>query len=113
VAATYRLLDHTADLAFEVEAGSWPELLAAATAALGDLILTDDGRGPAGERAVEVTGADREDVLVAWLGAALLAYEEQGLVPRGARVAGADERSARGSCWAWRRTRSARRPTAW
>ncbi len=40
----YRLLDHTADLAFEVEGADWAGLLGAATAALGDVVLADDGR---------------------------------------------------------------------
>lgn len=94
--AAYRVIDHTADIAFEVEAPSWPALLTAATAALGDLILADDGRGPDRERVLEVAGADREDVLVAWLQAALLDYEQAGVVPRGARLEHADERTARG-----------------
>jgi SHS2 domain-containing protein len=97
VPAAYRLVDHTADLAFEVQAPSWPALLAAATAALGDLILSDDGGGAGVAREVAVVGADREDVLVAWLQAALLAYEESGVVPRGARIEAADERQARGT----------------
>lgn len=92
----YRLLDHTADLAFEVEAKDWPGLLAAATSALGDLVLADDGRPAVDERTVEVAGNDREDVLVAWLSEAVVRYDGEGFVPRGARVASAGEREARG-----------------
>lgn len=92
----YRPIDHTADFGFEVEGSSWAGLLAAATAALGDVILAEDGRPATTELPLEVTGADREDVLVAWLTAAAQAYEDRGLVARGARVAFADERGARG-----------------
>ncbi len=92
----YRLLDHTADLAFEVEGGDFAALLAAATAALGDVILADDGRPTDVDVPVAVTGADREDVLVAWLSAAALAYEGGGLVPRAARFDTCTEREARG-----------------
>lgn len=92
----YRLIDHTADVAFEVEGADWPGLLAAATAALGDVVLADDGRPADAEVPLAVTGADREDVLVAWLSAAAVAYEDRGLVPRGARFDRIDEREARG-----------------
>jgi len=81
----YRLIDHTADIAFEVEGADWPGLLAAATAALGDVILAADDRPADAEVPVAAQGADREDVLVAWLSAAAVAYEDRGLVPRGAR----------------------------
>jgi SHS2 domain-containing protein len=96
VRPAYRLIDHTADLGFEVEGADWPGLLAAATAALGDVILADDGRPAEVEVPVAVTGADREDVLVAWLSAAAVAYEDRGLVPRGARFDACTEREARG-----------------
>lgn len=93
----YRLIDHTADLAFEVEGADWPGLLAAATAALGDVLLRDEGRPVTAEVRVAVEGADREDVLVAWLSAAAVAYEERGLVPRGARFERLTDREARGA----------------
>jgi SHS2 domain-containing protein len=95
--AGYRLLEHTADLAFEVEAPTWPALLDAATAALGDLVLGDDGRAARDEVPAAVVGADREDVLVAWLNEAVVAYEHTGFVARGARVEEASETAARGA----------------
>ncbi len=95
-APLYRLLDHTADLAFEVEAATWADLLVAAAAALGDVIRHDEEPW-AEERPVAVEGADREDVLVAWLGEALYLYEHEGFLVRGARVASADATGARGA----------------
>jgi SHS2 domain-containing protein len=96
-APDYRLIDHTADIAFEVEAPSWPDLLARATAALGDILLAVADR-PAGEEemAVEVGGADREDVLVAWLNEAALLFEDAGFHAVDAALVHADETTARG-----------------
>lgn len=92
----YRLLDHTADLAFEVEARDWPGLLAAATAALGDVVRSADDVPATQERAIEVEGADLEDVLVAWLTEAVVLYETERFLVRGARVESASRRGARG-----------------
>lgn len=86
VSPAFRLLPHTADAAFEATAPSWPALLDEATRALGEVVRSADGRAPDAQLPVEVRGADREDLLVAWLGAALLGYEERGAVPRGARL---------------------------
>jgi SHS2 domain-containing protein len=106
---SYRLLEHTADLAFEVEASTWPDLLDAATAALGDLVLADDGKPAGDEVAASVEGADREDVLVAWLNEAVIAYERSGFVARHARVSEASESTARGALLG-RRTDPRREP---
>jgi SHS2 domain-containing protein len=95
-APRYRLLDHTADLAFEVEAADWPGLLAAATAALGDVLLAGDDVPAILEKPVQVTGADREDVLVAWLTEAVVLYEMERFLVRAARVAEATTTVARG-----------------
>lgn len=92
----YRLIDHTADMAFEVEAPSWPDLLAVATAALGAVILVIGNESLDEERAVEVTGADREDVLVAWLNEAVVCFEDEGFLAREARIDDAGATSARG-----------------
>jgi SHS2 domain-containing protein len=93
----YRLIDHTADMAFVVEAPDWPSLLLAATAALSDLILAEeDGEEATRERPVRAAGADREDVLVAWLGESLWLFEEEGFLARAGRVERATEQEARG-----------------
>jgi SHS2 domain-containing protein len=93
----FELLDHTGDIAFRAEALDWPGLLDAATAALGAVVLAPSPGEPChAERAVEVSGADREDVLVAWLGEALFRFEAEGFLARGARVEAAGETGARG-----------------
>lgn len=96
----YRLIDHTADMAFEVEGPSWAGLLESATAALSDVILAmgeDDPEADVAEEwAVEVAGEDREDVLVAWLGEVVVRFEGDGFLAREARVERADRTMARG-----------------
>ena len=93
----YRLLDHTADMAFEVEAPDWPSLLTAATAALGDVILAEEpGEVACEERAVRVSGEDREDVLVAWLTEVVIHFDEDGFLARSARIEKAADREAQG-----------------
>jgi SHS2 domain-containing protein len=124
------LIDHTADIGFEVEAPTWAGLLAAATAALADLILPardpeeddpaadpDAARSRGGEPAsgprsagvpaapapawedvpLEVRGEDREDVLVAWLNAVVVRYEDDGFLAREARVDRAERTRAVGA----------------
>jgi len=92
----YRLLDHTADLAFEVEAESWPRLLEAATAALGDVILAETGDACREARPLDVQGDDREDVLVAWLGEVVALLDESDWLTRAASVERADAGRATG-----------------
>ena len=92
----YRLIDHTADMAYEVEAASFADLLSAATAALADIVLERGEHAAAEEQPIEVAGADREDVLVAWLNEVALRYEDEGFLAWEASVAEAAETSARG-----------------
>ena len=92
----YRLIDHTADMAYVVEGASFADLLQTATAALADILL-DVGHATLDEtRELEVSGADREDVLVAWLTDVVVAFEDEGFLAWDAQVERADETSARG-----------------
>lgn len=99
--ARYTLIDHTGDIAFALEADDWPGLLQLATRALGDVILEPADAPELPESleaiAVEVEGADREDVLVGWLNEAVRLFDEEGFVPRAATFAHLDERAARGT----------------
>jgi len=92
----YRLVDHTADIAFAVEAPTWPALLEAATAAVSDVILAFTDERLDEERRVEVAGADREDVLVAWLTEVVVLLEDERFLAREARLERADATGARG-----------------
>lgn len=93
----YRLIDHTADIAFEVTGEDWPGLLAAATAAMGDVIRAAEDEATPEERAFEVSGEDREDLLVACLTEAVVLFEEDGFLARDARFERAGESRLRGA----------------
>jgi SHS2 domain-containing protein len=92
----YRLIDHTADMAYEVEGASFEHLLETATAALADIVLDCEHATLDESRELAVGGADREDVLVAWLNEVVVAFEEDGFLAWDADVEHADERGARG-----------------
>lgn len=94
--ARYHLLDHTADMAFRLEAPSWPELLRIGTVAVGEVVLEAPADETLEPRALEVRGADFEDVLVAWLGESVVLLDEDLWLARDARIEEADETVARG-----------------
>lgn len=103
VAPPYTFIDHTGDIAFRMQAADWPDLLQVATRALGDVILEPIAETETLEPVeVEVAGADREDVLVAWLNEAVLLFDEKGYVPRAATFSHVDEVAARGTLWVHR-----------
>jgi riboflavin kinase/FMN adenylyltransferase len=77
---SYREMEHTADVALQVHAATFAELLR--QAALGMFALMCDTRAvaPEGTVPVSVTGTDRESVLVNWLSELLYQHEMQRLV---------------------------------
>jgi len=85
---TWRTLDHTADVALEVEAASWTELLAEAARAFGE--WTSGGTlSPElheTERALEVRGADRVETWVRFWRELLRLWTIEGFLPVHARV---------------------------
>lgn len=93
----WRTLDHTADVALEVEAASWPELLAEATRAFGEW-MTGGGLDPAlhrTERALEVHGDDHADTWVRYWRELLRLWTVEGFLAVQARAtAAADGMSA-------------------
>ncbi len=96
----YRLIDHTADMAFDVEGADWPGLLAEATRAVADVMLEEgDAEAVALDavREIEVSGADREDVLVAWLNEVVVLFEDEGFLAREAIFEELSETAARGT----------------
>lgn len=85
---TWRTLDHTADVALEVEAASWPELLGEAALAFG--AWTSGGSlTPAlheTERALAVAGADRVETWVRFWRELLRLWTVEGFLAAHARV---------------------------
>jgi len=95
----WRTLDHTADVALEIEASGWDELLSEAARAFGEWMA--DGHLPAQphetERALEAHGADRVETWVHFWRALHRLWTIEGFLAVHARVEGsADGRSVRG-----------------
>jgi SHS2 domain-containing protein len=106
----WRTLDHTADAALEIEAASWPELLAEAARAFGEWtsgggapnpgetapVKTVSGRAAPGEteRLIEVHGDDRVETWVCFWRALHRLWTVEGLLALHAHV---DPASAEGS----------------
>lgn len=94
----WRTLDHTADVAIEVQAANWAELLSEAAHAFGEFV----GGGALApelhetERRLEVAGADRVETWVRFWRELLRLWTVEGFLPLHARVQAApDGRQAR------------------
>ena len=93
---SYRLIDHTADMAYEVEGASFEHLLETATAALADIVLDCEHATLDESRELVVGGADREDVLVAWLNEVVILFEDDAFLAREAEFDQLSDTGARG-----------------
>lgn len=93
VAPSYRLLEHTADLGFEVEAGSREELFAAAVLALADVVTPIAALDPRERREIAGAGEDDVGLLHALLEEALFLFETEAFLPARARVRFEDGRA--------------------
>jgi SHS2 domain-containing protein len=82
----YRFLDHTADVAFEVEAASRDEVFSEALAAFTDTITEIDRVEERMTRRFELQASQADLLLVDWLTELLYAYEMEGLLFHGADV---------------------------
>jgi SHS2 domain-containing protein len=87
---SHRFLDHTADVAVEIEAPDRAALYAAALAAFTDTVTVLSTVEPREERRLRVAvAAGRtalEDLMVEWLGELLFRFETEGVLFRGAGV---------------------------
>ncbi len=96
----YRLLPHTADAAFEVEAPDLPGLFEAAASVLFDLVVEIDrvAGGPV-EATIVAEAADRETLLVAWLSELLGGAMANGVVFSAFAVDALDATHVLGRAW--------------
>lgn len=74
-----RILDHTADVGFEVWGATFGDALAEAAVALFDAMGDPAGLAPAPPFDVEATGVDREDLVVRLLAELLARFEIDGV----------------------------------
>ena len=82
----YVLLDHTADLGFECQAGTLEELFATAALALSDIMVRTEPLAVRETREVAATGADDAARLRAFLDEVLFLFETKGFVAKTAEV---------------------------
>jgi SHS2 domain-containing protein len=87
---SYRLLDHTADLALEIHAPTRDALFAEAAAALTDCLTDRERIEERGSRAVVLSAGDLGTLMVDWLTDLLVAFEVEGFLSARARVAVAE-----------------------
>jgi SHS2 domain-containing protein len=85
--ATYRLLDHTADLGFECEGPTREALFATAAVALADIIARVEPLSAAETVTVEAMAHDDDARLRAFLDEVLFRFETKGFLPKEAAVA--------------------------
>ena len=81
-----RMLDHTADVGFELEAPTLEDLFDEARQALLMTLLEEPPKGGEGERLVRLSGPDRETLLVRWNNELLFFVQEENFVPAGAEL---------------------------
>lgn len=83
---SYRLLDHTADLALEVQAPTRDDLFAEAAAALIDCLTDRERIAERASHTVALAAGDLGTLMVDWLTDLLVAFEVQGFLAARARV---------------------------
>ena len=105
----FRILDHTADVGFEVSGQTLDEVFANAGRALVHIFVDLDAIEPRKEIRIETTGEDTESLLVNWLSEILLLIDADGWLFSEFKVSLKDSQSlsarARGTnprCWSRR-----------
>jgi SHS2 domain-containing protein len=83
----YRLLDHTADLGFETEGRTLPELFERSALALADIIARIEPLGAKEKHEIQARGHDPGARLRAFLDEVLFQFETKGFLPKKAKVA--------------------------
>ncbi len=84
--AMIRMLDHTADVGFELEASSLEALFDEARRALLMVVFEHPPEEGEGVDAVHLTAPDRETLLVRWLNELVYLIQDSGFVPVGAEI---------------------------
>ena len=99
----FRILDHTADVGFEVSGQTLDEVFANAGRALVHIFVDLDAIEPRKEIRIETTGEDTESLLVNWLSEILLLIDADGWLFSEFKVSLKDSQSlsarARGEKW--------------
>jgi SHS2 domain-containing protein len=81
-----RMLDHTADVGFELEAPTLEALFDEARQALLMTLFEEPPKGGEEECLVRLSGPDRETLLVRWINELVFFVQEESFVPTGAEL---------------------------
>jgi SHS2 domain-containing protein len=81
-----RMLDHTADVGFELEAPTLEALFNEARQALLMTLFEEPPKAGEGERLVRLSGPERETLLVRWINELVFFVQEERFVPVGAEL---------------------------
>ena len=79
-AKTYRIIDHTADMGFEVKGNSKVKVFETAALAFFDIMWETENRNESTPEAIEVTGSDTKELMVNFLEEFLYLYDAKGLI---------------------------------
>ena len=80
------MLDHTADVGFELRASTLEELFDEARRALLMVAFERPPQNGGEERGIQLSAPDRETLLVRWLNELTYLIQDTGFVPAGARI---------------------------
>ena len=86
----FETFEHTADIGLLARGRTLPELFANAADGLADLTVDRDGLSDTTQVHVNVSAADPESLLVAWLNELLYLVDTQRFVPRRAQITALD-----------------------
>jgi SHS2 domain-containing protein len=81
-----RMMDHTADVGFELEAPSLEDLFEEARRALLMVVFENPPERDRGEKKVQLTGRDLEVLLVRWLNELIYLLQDLRFVPLRSRI---------------------------
>ena len=76
----YRIIDHTADMGFEVKGDSKEKVFETAALAFFEIMWDTKGRKDSIPEAIEVTGGDIKELMVNFLEEFLYLYDAKGLI---------------------------------
>lgn len=88
---SYRLLEHTADMGIEAQGDTQAELFLQMAVGLRQIITECSDINPQIGMVVEVTGKDREELLVNWLGELVFLLETRHFLPACFTIEAIDE----------------------
>jgi SHS2 domain-containing protein len=94
--ATYREIEHTADVGIEVTADSLPALFASAGEALYALIADRETINRHQDISIRATGNDRGELLHAWLCELLALFNVRGFIGKHCQIAHISDREVHG-----------------